>query len=145
MKTLQANGFGVSVPQVVITTLSGTRLLLISATCCSVIPGFRALVIEPFRVCVLPSQAATAAMQSKGYLAFIMFLPVNATRGRRRRLPRRRVQAVALPASAEAAVFPLEHRLAGLFLCERLETTALASMLAAKVHDGPPHHAQTAS
>src|ERR1700754_232683 len=48
MKTLQANGFGVSVPQVVITTLSGRRLLLTSATSCSVIPGFRALVSAPF-------------------------------------------------------------------------------------------------
>src|SRR5882757_1000646 len=75
MKTLQANGFGVSVPQVVITTRSGTRLLLTSATCCSVIPGFRPLVIEPFRGRVLPSQAATAAMQNKGYMDFIYVPP----------------------------------------------------------------------
>ena len=31
---------------------------------CSVIPGLRALVMEPFRGCVLSAQADTVAMQS---------------------------------------------------------------------------------
>src|ERR1700730_625165 len=97
MKTLQANGFGVSVPQVVITTLSGTRLLLTSATCCSVIPGFRAPVIERFsgRVDVLLSQPAKAAMQTKGYMPFICVPPCARNAQGRRRLPIRRVQVVA--------------------------------------------------
>jgi hypothetical protein len=61
------------VPQVFITTLSGTRLLLTSATCCSVIPGFKTLVMEPFsgRVDALLSQPAKAATQSNGRTAFI--------------------------------------------------------------------------
>jgi hypothetical protein len=76
---LQGNGADVSVPQVLITTLSGTRLLLSSATCCSVIPRCKASEIEPFggRADVLLSHAAKAARQSAANAALIVFLPVK--------------------------------------------------------------------
>jgi hypothetical protein len=77
-ENLAGKRVGVSAPQVVITTLSGTRLLLTSATCCSVIPGFSAPVIEPFRLRVgglLSQAAAKAATQSKGYMPLIYVPP----------------------------------------------------------------------
>jgi hypothetical protein len=54
-------------------------------------------VIEPFRpsVDVVLSQAAKAAMQTKGYMAFIFVPPCARNARGLRRLPIRRVQAVA--------------------------------------------------